>query len=95
MTVSGAPEVSGLAFPHAWRRYQDLVLDAFEDDRRNGRRSTYVVAPPGSGKTLLGMEMVRRLGTRALVLASSATRGPGLARRRPAAGGNWPASPRR
>src|SRR5439155_385634 len=29
----------------------------------------YVVAPPGSGKTLLGMEMVRRLGTRALVLA--------------------------
>jgi len=69
VTVSGAPEVSGLAFPHAWRRYQALVLDAFEDDRRNGRRSTYVVAPPGSGKTLLGMEMVRRLGTRALVLA--------------------------
>jgi superfamily II DNA or RNA helicase len=57
-----------LAFPGRWRRYQELALEAFERDREAGRRSTHLVAPPGSGKTLLGMEIVRRLGRRSLVL---------------------------
>jgi hypothetical protein len=46
-----------------------LALDAFELDRANGRKHTHVVAPPGSGKTLMGIEMVRRIGRRAAVLA--------------------------
>jgi superfamily II DNA or RNA helicase len=58
-----------LAFGGEWRRYQRLALDAFERDRAAGRRRTHLVAPPGSGKTLLGVELVRRLGRRALVLA--------------------------
>src|SRR5262249_28592644 len=66
--TAAVPEIGRLAFAGVWRRYQVLVLEAFEDDRRSGRRSTYVVAPPGSGKTVLGVEMVRRLGGRALVL---------------------------
>jgi superfamily II DNA or RNA helicase len=57
-----------LAFRGTWRRYQELALEAFEQDRRRGRRRTHIVAPPGSGKTLLGMEIVRRLGQRSLVL---------------------------
>jgi hypothetical protein len=66
--TAAVPELKRLACGYPWRRYQDQVLQAFEGDRRNGRRRTYIVAPPGSGKTLLGMEMVRRLGARALVL---------------------------
>jgi superfamily II DNA or RNA helicase len=62
------PEVSQLAFGGAWRKYQLLALDAFDADRRRKQRRTHIVAPPGSGKTLLAMEMVRRLGHRALVL---------------------------
>jgi superfamily II DNA or RNA helicase len=62
-------ELGRLGFRGEWRRYQELALDAFEHDRRQGRRRTHIVAPPGSGKTLLGMEIVRRLGKRALVLA--------------------------
>lgn len=50
------------------RRYQKLALAAFEADRAAGRRHTYVVAPPGSGKTVMGLEMARRLGRPALVL---------------------------
>src|SRR6266487_2367647 len=68
---SGMPKegiLPPLAFQGRWRRYQELALEAFERDRRAGRRSTHVLAPPGSGKTMLGMEIVRRLGTRALVL---------------------------
>jgi superfamily II DNA or RNA helicase len=68
VTATAAPEIGALAFDGTWRRYQALALDAFEDDRRHRRRRTHIVAPPGSGKTLLGMEIVRRLGTRALVL---------------------------
>jgi superfamily II DNA or RNA helicase len=58
-----------LSFGGEWRRYQRLALDAFERDRKAGRRRTHIVAPPGSGKTLLGVELVRRVGRRALVLA--------------------------
>jgi superfamily II DNA or RNA helicase len=65
---SAAPEIAALAFSGTWRHYQELALEAFEHDRRHGQRSTYIVAPPGSGKTLLGVEIVRRLGARALVL---------------------------
>ena len=58
------------------------------------RRRTHILAPPGSGKTLLGMEIVRRLGARALVLvpntavqeqwirAAAQVRRPGRAGRR-------------
>jgi superfamily II DNA or RNA helicase len=68
---SGIPQEEALpplCFQGRWRRYQELALEAFERDRQAGRRSTHVLAPPGSGKTMLGMEIVRRLGARALVL---------------------------
>jgi len=68
-----------LAFRGVWRRYQQLALEAFEQDRARGRRRTHIVAPPGSGKTLLGMEIVRRLDAPALVLApNSAVQGQWL-----------------
>ena len=61
--------LSGLRFEGRWRHYQELALTAFEADRAAGRDRTHIVAPPGSGKTLLGVELVRRLGRPALVLA--------------------------
>jgi superfamily II DNA or RNA helicase len=57
-----------LAFGGTWRRYQKAAIAAFERDRANGHRRTHIVAPPGSGKTLVGVELVRRIGRRALVL---------------------------
>ncbi len=59
---------STVAYPQAFRRYQALALDAFEKARAEGRRRAYIVMPPGSGKTLLGLEIARRLGNRALCL---------------------------
>jgi len=64
-----APMLEDLRFDGEWRRYQKLALAAFERDRKAGRRRTHIVAPPGSGKTLLGIELARRTGRRALVLA--------------------------
>jgi superfamily II DNA or RNA helicase len=61
--------LANLRFHGEWRHYQRLALEAFERDRERGRRHTHVVAPPGSGKTLMGIEMVGRIGRRAVVLA--------------------------
>ncbi len=57
-----------LSFRGRWRHYQELALEAFDGDIAHGRWRTHIVAPPGSGKTLLGVEMIRRLGDPALVL---------------------------
>ncbi|MDQ6919298.1 MAG: DEAD/DEAH box helicase family protein, partial [Candidatus Dormibacteraeota bacterium] len=59
---------STVAYPQPFRRYQLLALDAFEKARAEGRRRAYIVMPPGSGKTLLGLEIARRLGNRTLCL---------------------------
>jgi superfamily II DNA or RNA helicase len=64
---------AGLSLKGELRPFQRLALDAFEADRAAGRRSTHLVAPPGSGKTVIGLEIVRRLGRPALVLAPTAT----------------------
>jgi len=77
VTAAGAGVASGLGVSvltslPVLRPYQRLALDAFEADRVAGRRRTYVVAPPGSGKTVIGVEMVRRLGAPALVLCPTA-----------------------
>ena len=56
-----------------WRHYQELCLAAFEADRAAGRSKTLIVAPPGSGKTIVGLEIVRRLGVPALVLGPTQT----------------------
>ncbi len=58
-----------LSFDGEWRPYQRAALAAFEKDRQHDRKRTHIVAPPGSGKTLLGVELIRRVGKRALVLA--------------------------
>src|SRR5260370_42647106 len=57
-----------VAFAGKLRRYQSMALDAFDKARANGRRRAYLVLPPGAGKTLVGLEIARRLGNRCLVL---------------------------
>src|SRR5260370_6594125 len=45
-----------------------MAMDGFEKARASGRRRAYLVLPPGAGKTLIGLEIARRLGNRCLVL---------------------------
>jgi hypothetical protein len=60
-----------LTFQYPWRAYQASVLknlDLYRQDRR-----IHIVAPPGAGKTVLGLEIVRRMNKPALILAPSLT----------------------
>jgi superfamily II DNA or RNA helicase len=59
---------STVSYRLPFRRYQSLALEAFERGRATGRRCAYIVMPPGSGKTVLGLEIARRLGNRVLCL---------------------------
>ena len=65
----GAPSAFGAArLTWPLRPHQERALAAFERDRAAGDRATYLVVPPGGGKTLIGLEVVRRLGRPAVVL---------------------------
>ena len=60
-----------IRFAWTFRTYQQAVLDKAAAHLRDGH--IHIVAAPGSGKTILGLELVRRLGKPALVLAPSVT----------------------
>jgi len=59
--------LSRMRFSGTWRDYQATALAEF--DASFADRRVHVVAAPGAGKTVLGLEIVRRLGRPALVLA--------------------------
>ncbi len=54
-------------FKGQFRTYQQRVLDHADDYLRDGR--IHIVAAPGSGKTVLGLELIRRLGEPCIVLS--------------------------
>lgn len=60
-----------IRFRGTFRDYQQAVLRRADRHLRDGR--IHIVAAPGSGKTILGLELIRRLGAPALVLSPSVT----------------------
>ncbi len=59
--------ISDLRFSGQFRQYQQTVLAGVETGLENDRY--HIVAPPGSGKTILGLELVRRIGRRTIIFA--------------------------
>lgn len=60
-----------LQFKGTWRSYQARVLEKANQYLKDGR--IHIVAAPGSGKTTLGIELVRRMSAPALILAPTVT----------------------
>lgn len=60
-----------LEFKGRWRSYQQKILDNF--DAYGQDRKYHIVAAPGSGKTTLGIELIRRINQPVLILAPSIT----------------------
>ncbi|MFD0863038.1 DEAD/DEAH box helicase family protein [Sungkyunkwania multivorans] len=58
-------------FKYSWRNYQQKFLDNFQGHIHDDH--LHVVAPPGSGKTILGIEMIGRINKRTLVLSPTLT----------------------
>lgn len=54
-------------FKYNWRTYQQKFLDSMDEYLHDGH--LHVTAPPGSGKTVLGLEIMLRLNHPALIVA--------------------------
>ncbi len=58
-----------IRFKYSWRKYQQRVLDDLQTHLNDGH--LHVIAPPGSGKTVLGLEVAIRLNHPTLILTPS------------------------
>ena len=56
-----------IKFKHSWRDYQAKVLEKAQQFVDDGH--IHVVAAPGSGKTVLGLELMRRINLPTIILA--------------------------
>ena len=56
-----------IAFCHPWRKYQRDVLQHLHSHLEN--QHLHLVAPPGSGKTVLGLEVMLRINQPTLIVA--------------------------
>ncbi|MGY0035242.1 DEAD/DEAH box helicase [Pedobacter sp. NJ-S-72] len=56
-----------IRFKYSWRKYQQRVFDKLDQYLTDGH--LHVIAPPGSGKTILGLEVALRLNKAVLILA--------------------------
>jgi len=57
----------GIRFKYKWRKYQKRVLEELDGHLNDDH--LHVVAPPGSGKTVLGLEVALRLNKPTLIVA--------------------------
>lgn len=60
-----------IKFKYPWREYQDRVLKDANKHLSDGKVN--IVAAPGSGKTILGLELARRLGQPVIIFAPTVT----------------------
>ena len=65
-------EFSQLNFRYPFRRYQRMALETI-DTQAGADRKYHIVAPPGAGKTIVGLELIRRFGRPAVVFAPTTT----------------------
>lgn len=64
-------DFKGINFKGTFRVYQQKVLDSANKHLKDGK--VHIVAAPGSGKTILGCELIRRLNSPCLIFSPTVT----------------------
>ncbi len=65
-----------MKFKYEFRKHQQMMLDKFDQKLKTNRSKVFrfhLVSPPGSGKTIVGLEIAKRLGAPALVICPNTT----------------------
>ncbi len=64
--------LSDLSFRYPFRKYQALILNRVEATKDKDQKF-HIVAPPGSGKTIVGLEIIKRFNAPAVIFAPTTT----------------------
>ncbi len=71
--LSQDPRLQDMGFQHPLRKYQEDILELLDRKLERGERRFHVVAPPGAGKTIIGLQMVSRFKCPSLILSPNTT----------------------
>jgi len=64
-------QFDSLKFRYPFRKHQEMILQSFKNEQlksKGGPLHFHVVAPPGAGKTIVGLECVIRLQVPAVII---------------------------
>jgi len=64
---------SRMCFRHPLRKYQKEILELIKLKFERGDRQLHIVAPPGAGKTIIGLQLITELKAPALVVCPTTT----------------------
>lgn len=67
------PLLADLQFRYPMRRYQNEILELVAGKLARGEKELHIVAPPGAGKTIIGLQMISNLKCPTLILCPNTT----------------------
>jgi superfamily II DNA or RNA helicase len=66
-------DLSDLSFQLPLRRYQKEIVELINIKLERGERQLHIVAPPGAGKTIIGLQLISEFGVPSLVVSPNTT----------------------
>jgi len=69
----GEQLLQSMQFQFPLRKYQEEILKLVKDKLEKGERSLHIVAPPGAGKTIIGLQLISQLKCPSLILSPNTT----------------------
>lgn len=67
------PQLDNLQFRHPLRKYQQEILDLVDAKLTAGEKEIHIVAPPGAGKTIIGLQLISTVKCPAIILSPNTT----------------------
>lgn len=68
-----ANPLAELSFRYPLRKYQKEILELVNIKLERGERELHIVAPPGAGKTIMGLQIISQLKCNSLILCPNTT----------------------
>jgi superfamily II DNA or RNA helicase len=65
--------LDGLNFRYPFRKYQKEIIELVKIKLERGEKQLHIVAPPGAGKTIIGLQLITELKKPALVICPTTT----------------------
>lgn len=62
-----------MCFKYPLRKYQEEILDVVQEKLKNGEREIHIVAPPGAGKTIIGLQLISMFKCPSLIMSPNTT----------------------